>query len=94
MVGDAPAMRVAGQWIRFDHPRCSAEDVEAITRQLLRPGGWEELQLKRELDFSFTYAKTGRVRCNVHYQRDNLAMVLRLVWPTIPDPEALGIPGM
>jgi len=93
MVGDQPAMRVAGNWVRYDHPRCSPEDVEGITRQLLRPGGWEELQQKRELDFSFTYAKTGRVRCNVHYQRDNLAIVLRLVWPTIPDSKALGIPS-
>jgi twitching motility protein PilT len=92
MVGDSPAMRVAGEWIRFDHPRCSVQDVETVTRQLLRPGGWEELQQKRELDFSFTYATTGRVRCNVHYQRDNLSLVLRLVWPVIPEPKQLGIP--
>ena len=93
MVGDAPAMRVAGEWHRFDHPRCTAADLEGLTRQLLRPGGWEELQQKRELDFSFSYAKTGRVRCNVHYQRDNLSIVLRLVWPAIPDPKQLGIPN-
>jgi twitching motility protein PilT len=92
MVGDAPAMRVAGQWIRFDHPRCTAPDVESVARQLLRPGGWEELQRKRELDFSVSYAKTGRLRCNVHFQRDNLAIVLRLLWPAIPDPVQLGIP--
>jgi twitching motility protein PilT len=92
MVGDAPAMRVAGEWIRFDHPRCSVQEVESVTRHLLRPGGWEDLQQKRELDFSFTYARTGRVRCNVHYQRDNLSLVLRLVWPVIPEPRQLGIP--
>lgn len=92
MVGDAPAMRVAGQWIRFDHPRCTTAEVEDVTRQLLRPDGWEELQRKRELDFSCTDAKTGRLRCNVHYQRDHLAIVLRLVWPAIPDSKQLGIP--
>jgi twitching motility protein PilT len=92
MVGDAPAMRVAGDWIRFDHPRCSGADLEAVTRALLRPEGWEDLQKKRDLDFSCTFAKTGRVRCNAHFQRDNLSLVLRLVWPTIPDPKQLGIP--
>lgn len=92
MVGDAPAMRVGGSWVRFEHPKCSAEDLEKTTRQLLRQEAWEELQNKRELDFSCTFAQTGRVRCNAHYQRDHLSLVLRLVWPSIPDPQQLGIP--
>jgi Tfp pilus assembly pilus retraction ATPase PilT len=93
MVGDAPAMRVAGEWTRFDHPRCTAEDLEKTARELLRPEAWEELQRKRELDFSCTFGKTGRVRCNAHFQRDHLSIVLRLVWPAIPDPRQLGIPS-
>jgi twitching motility protein PilT len=92
MVGDSPAMRVAGSWIRFDLPRCTSEELNASIRELLRPGGWEELLHKRELDFSCTFPKTGRVRCNVHFQRDHLAIVLRLVWPAIPDARVLGIP--
>ncbi len=93
MVGDAPAMRVAGSWIRFEHPRCSSEDVGLLIKGMLRAEAWENLQVKRELDFSYTFPRTGRVRCNVHFQRDNLAIVLRLVWPTIPDPRQLGIPS-
>jgi twitching motility protein PilT len=92
MVGDAPSMRVAGEWVRFDHPRCTVEELEKTTRELLRPEAWEELQQQRELDFSCTFGRTGRVRCNAHYQRDHLALVLRLVWPVIPDPHQLGIP--
>jgi len=93
MVGDAPAMRVAGEWTRFDHPRCTIEDLEKATREMLRPEAWEELKQKRELDFSCTFGKTGRVRCNAHFQRDHLSLVLRLVWPSIPDPSQLGIPS-
>jgi twitching motility protein PilT len=92
MVGDSPAMRVAGQWIRFDMPHCTKEYVDSVARALLRPEAMEELQRRRELDFSCSFPATGRVRCNVHYQRDHLAMVLRLVWPEIPDPRKLGIP--
>ena len=92
MVGDAPAMRIAGSWVRFEHPRCTAEHLNDTVKNLLRPEVWEELQRKRELDFSYSFPKTGRVRCNVHFQRDNLAIVLRLVWPSIPDPRQLGIP--
>jgi twitching motility protein PilT len=93
MVGDSPAMRVGGQWIRFDQPKCTAEELQTMVRGLLRPEAWAALPEKRELDFSYTFPKTGRVRCNVHYQRDNLAIVLRLVWPVIPDPRHLGIPN-
>jgi len=93
MVGDAPAMRVAGEWTRFDHPRCTADDLEKATREMLRPEAWEELNQKRELDFSCAFGKTGRVRCNAHFQRDHLSLVLRLVWPSIPDPRQLGIPS-
>src|ERR1035437_167249 len=91
MVGDSPAMRVAGEWRRFVTPRCTVQYIEAITRAMLREGGWEELQTKRELDFSASFSAMGRVRCNVHFQRDHLAIVLRLVWPDIPEPAKLGL---
>jgi twitching motility protein PilT len=92
MVGDAPAMRVAGQWVRYDHPKCASDEVENVLREILRPEAWRELVEKRELDFSCNFPKTGRVRCNAHFQRDHLSLVLRLVWPSIPDPVELGIP--
>jgi twitching motility protein PilT len=92
MVGDSPAMRVAGQWTRFDTPPCTREYLESVARQMLRPEAWDDLLRRRELDFSCAFPAIGRVRCNVHFQRDHLAMVLRLVWPEIPDPRKLGIP--
>ena len=92
MAGDSPAMRVAGEWIRFEEPKCTPENLEEMVKGMLRPEAFAELQQKRELDYSYSYPKTGRVRCNAHYQRDNLAVVLRLVWPTIPDPRQLGSP--
>ncbi len=93
MVGDAPAMRVAGKWQRFDMARCSDAILEAMARGILQPEAFEELQKKREIDFSFSLPNIGRIRCNAHYQRDHLAMVHRLVWPEIPDPKDLGIPA-
>lgn len=92
MVGDAPAMRVAGQWLRFRQAKCTTEEMTAVVKGMMRESMWDELQVKRDLDFSCTFPATGRVRCNVHFQRDHLSMVLRLVWPTIPDPKQLGIP--
>jgi twitching motility protein PilT len=93
MVGDSPAMRVAGTWVRFNHPKCTTEDLEKVTRGLLRPEAWNELQRRREHDFSYAFSKPGRVRVNAHYQRNQLCLVLRLVWPAIPDAQQLGIPS-
>ncbi|HUO07368.1 MAG TPA: PilT/PilU family type 4a pilus ATPase [Phycisphaerae bacterium] len=92
MVGDSPAMRVAGKWHRIDMSRCNDAMLETMARSVLQNDAFEELQRKRELDFSFSLPTTGRIRCNAHYQRDHLAMVHRLVWPEIPTPLALGIP--
>ena len=93
MAGDTPAMRVAGEWVRYEYPKCTAQEMEKLVKEMVRAEAWAELLDKRDLDFSCAYPKTGRVRCNVHFQRDNLAVVLRLVWPTIPDPRQLGIPN-
>src|SRR5271155_2820469 len=92
MVGDVPAIRVAGNWVRLESARGNDAILEAMARSILKPEAYNELVRKRELDFSFSLPTTGRVRCNAHYQRDHLAMVLRLVWPEIPDARPLGIP--
>ncbi len=93
MVGDAPAMRVSGQWIRFDLPICKDAFVVPIAEELIGPDAISQLEKNHELDFSRSLQPVGRVRCNVHYQRNHIAMVLRLVWPVIPDPTTLGIPA-
>jgi twitching motility protein PilT len=92
MVGDAPAMRVGGVWQRFDVPPCRDQYVMAIAEELLRPDTIDNLLKEREMDFSRTIEPVGRVRVNLHFQRDHLAMNLRLVWPEIPDARRLGIP--
>ncbi|MGN6368703.1 MAG: type IV pilus twitching motility protein PilT [Phycisphaerae bacterium] len=92
MVGDVPAVRVAGKWVRFEMGKCNSAQVEEMAREILKAEQYEELQKNRELDFSFSLPSIGRIRCNVHFQRDHLAMVHRLVWPVIPDARSLGIP--
>ena len=94
MVGDAPAMRVGGTWIRYDLPPCRDAYVEALAEAILLPDSMATLAKRREMDFSRTIDPVGRVRCNLHYQRDHLAMTLRMVWPLVPDARALGIPDL
>lgn len=43
-------------------------------------------------DFSFSVSGVGRFRCNAYKQRNSLAMVLRIVTLSLPDPEKMHIP--
>jgi len=43
-------------------------------------------------DFSFSVSGVGRFRCNAYKQRNSLAMVLRIVTLSLPDPESMHIP--
>jgi twitching motility protein PilT len=92
MVGDAPAIRASGHWERVGNVPQSKEDLVRLSRELLDDASMQVLERKRALDFSRSFEGLGRIRCNLHYQRDHLAMVLRLLWPEIPPPEQLGIP--
>jgi len=92
MVGDAPAICVAGHWIRIAEGLLCKDEVDQMVAELLDEASLQNLQRVRELDFSRSFTDIGRIRCNVHYQRDHLALVLRLLWPEIPSAQELGIP--
>jgi len=92
MVGDRPAIRVAGHWERIDKPPLTSGDVVLYAQALLTPEAMLQLEQTRDLDCSKSIGEVGRVRCNFHYQRDHLAIVIRMVWPEIPSPAKLGLP--
>jgi twitching motility protein PilT len=92
MVGDAPAIRVAGHWERLGTTMLTKLQLEEMASGLMGPATYELFQGRRDMDFCRNIPGSGRVRGNIHFQRDHLAMVLRLVWPEIPTPTELGIP--
>jgi twitching motility protein PilT len=92
MVGDAPAVRVAGHWQRVDQTTLNKAQLEEMCASLLTTEAIETFRTRRDMDFCRFVPGCGRVRGNIHFQRDHLAMVLRLVWPDIPSADALGIP--
>lgn len=92
MVGDAPSLRIAGQWQRLEHPPLRREELLGYVAALMDTDAIAALTKNREADFSRHIPGIGRIRCNAHYQRDHLALVMRMVWPLIPSGESLGIP--
>ena len=70
------------------------DDTRRLIKQVydLDGRGMERLLDHGDDDFSFSVSGVGRFRCNAYKQRNSLAMVLRIVTLSLPDPESMHIP--
>jgi twitching motility protein PilT len=68
------------------------EDYRALILSLLDGAQMEELQLGKDLDFSFADAKEDRYRVNVYHQQGELAAAVRILRNDIPTLEDLRLP--
>lgn len=89
--GAPPTVRIHGMLSRLSDESLTSDDTTDLARSLAGPR-WDELQVRRELDFSFSFGEAARVRANLFYQRGTLAGALRFVPYEIPTLEALGSP--
>jgi twitching motility protein PilT len=92
--GSPPRIRKDGEL----HPIGGLEDVltpataESMLEEIISPDQWADLQVKRSVDFSFTWRGKVRMRGNAYFQRGSLAAAFRLLPLVIPSFEQLGVP--
>src|SRR6202165_582158 len=67
-------------------------DTEQMAKDVLDENQLKELEERRHVDLGLTWRGKARVRGNVFYQRNSLAMAFRLLPLVIPTFEMLGIP--
>ena len=91
--GAPPTARVHGTLVRLAGEALTADETRSLG-QALAGARWEELLARRELDFSFSFAETARIRANLFFQRGTLAGALRFVPYAIPTLETLGAPDV
>jgi twitching motility protein PilT len=92
-VGQPPGVRVRGDIVYFRTERITAEDTEAVARQLITsPEVAANLDELKEYDTSYVAPNVGRFRVNVYRQRGSLAVVMRYIPTEIPSIEELGLP--
>ena len=89
--GAPPTVRIDGNLVRLGEESMTSDSATELARTLAGPR-WDELQVRRELDFSFSFGESNRVRANLFYQRGTLAGALRFVPYQIPTLETLGAP--
>ncbi len=88
-----PMIRIHGQLLPMDSiPVLTAEEVEALIRQLVDDSEYDELTKTSELDSAISLDGGYRLRINAYRQQNTLAAALRLLPNRFFQFEELGLP--
>jgi twitching motility protein PilT len=91
--GAPPALRVHGDlaWLEGS-ARLEPEDTRSLLYRILSTEQQKQLEVGRQLDFSYGVPGLGRFRVNVHFQRDSIAAAFRHVPEELRTLEELNLP--
>lgn len=90
--GRFPAIRINGELIfLLNRSAIYIEDMAGIVQAILSPEHYKHFMETQELDFSYEYQGTVRLRGNVFVQQSKYVMVLRLI-PHVKTLQELNLP--
>lgn len=89
----APLVRINGKIQRVSEQILNYEDVKTVVQSLLTEEQFATLCLEKELDISISPFDNVRFRMNLHFERGNFSISLRLIKNVIPPLEQLGLPS-
>jgi twitching motility protein PilT len=94
LVVDSPALlRINGKLQPLeDSALVTADDIGQAFNRITTPQEREDFNHQLELDFGFTLAGVGRLRCNAAQQRGTISLSIRLLPEKIPTIDELGLP--
>ncbi len=88
-----PMLRVNGSLEPMTNiPLLTPDDINQAFTQITTPEEREDFHRRLELDFGYTLTDVGRIRCNAARQRGTISLTIRLLPPTIPTIDELGLP--
>jgi len=89
-----PLFRVDGALQPFGDGAVSGQELSDMFAQVTTAQQREIFQRELELDFAFSMTDGRRIRCNACMQRGEVSLALRLLPPTIPTIDELGLPQL
>ncbi len=92
-VGISPRCRINGELTDMGYDILSPADLVEIAMPMVPDRLMETLQNNGEVDFSYAIKNVGRFRVNLFKQRGSYALVIRIIYTTIPTPEELEMPA-
>ena len=78
-VGMPPVLRKNTELSEIDFPPVSDEHAKEMVLSMIGPDRFKKFQENRDLDFSTSIDDGHRFRVNAHYQRDTIAISLRVI---------------
>lgn len=93
VVGRPPVLRIDGELKILDKlPIITREASEKMVFSILTENQRNKFIEKRELDISYEIPKYSRYRVNIHWEKDNVGLVARVISNEVPSMEDLGLP--
>jgi len=90
--GAPPSAKIEGTMKIFSQEKFAPNEVKDIAYSLMTPEQIDEFETKPEMNLAVSEPKVGRFRVNIFKQRNQIAMVVRLIQFDIPSLEALNLP--
>ena len=91
--GTPPFIRVRGEVERIqDYAPFTPEQTQQLLYRILSTEQQKQLEIKRQLDFSYSIPGVARFRVNVYFQRESVGAAFRLIPDAIKTLEELGLP--
>jgi twitching motility protein PilT len=90
--GAAPQLRINGILQPIGTEVLTSDDTQRLAAAILNQEEMEALQVQRNLDISRGFEGLSRFRMNIYYQRDSVALAIRMIPFAIPEFADLGLP--
>ncbi|MEX2465244.1 MAG: type IV pilus twitching motility protein PilT [Gaiellaceae bacterium] len=92
-VGSQPVVRVNGKLERLEEfPALTPDDSLRLLYRMMSTEQQKQLEIKRQLDLSYSIPGLARFRVNIYFQRESLGAAFRMIPSEIKSLESLGMP--
>jgi twitching motility protein PilT len=93
IVGKPPLLRIDGQLVELENESVlTSKTIKEIVYPIMTALQKDRFEIDRELDLSYEIKKSNRCRVNLHFERDNIGLVARVIPTEIPTMEQLLMP--
>ncbi|MCH2189892.1 MAG: PilT/PilU family type 4a pilus ATPase [Gammaproteobacteria bacterium] len=91
--GVQPSMKVQGKLLKIGKQALSGADIAKIGAQIMNAEQAKDFEQKPEMNLAIDEPEIGRFRVNIFRQRNDMAMVIRVIKTELPNYKKLGLPS-
>ncbi len=92
IVGMPPVLRIDGDLTPLDEPKLTPKSARTLIESILSDKQREVFNKEKELDVSHEIESGHRFRVNIHFEKDHVGMVARVIPSDIPTMDEIRMP--